>query len=121
MKILLDTSELKSLYSLLKPLCDYVPFSSAIITIVSISLTNFSRSQTSEIWELIENCEDDELHYFLNMSDNVFIQTFELNINMFMEYVYKYIERVSGVRMDSCEVIDSNIRGSTLIIDVRLG
>lgn len=120
MKILLDTSELKSLYSLLRPLCDYVPFSSALVRIVSLSLNNFSRSQSSEIWELIENCDDEELMHFLNISDSSFIKTFELNIDLFMEHVFKYVERVSGVVLDNCNFVDSEVVGSTLIIDIQL-
>lgn len=120
MRILLDTSELKSLYLLLKPLCEYVPFNNAITRIVSVSINNFSRSQSSEIWELIENCEDEELQNFLNLSNDSFIKTFELNIEILIEQVFKYIERVSGVVIDNNNVIDSNILGSTLVIDIQL-
>jgi hypothetical protein len=120
MKILLDTTELKSLYSILRPLCDYVPFSSAICRIISVSLNNYSRSQSSEIWELIENCEDEELQNFLNMSTATFTSTFELNIELLIEHVFKYVERVSGVILDNCNFVDSEVVGNTLIIDIQL-
>lgn len=121
MRLLLDTTELRSLYSLLIPLCNYVPFNSSILKIVSVSLVNFSRNSNAEIWELIENCEDDELHYFLNMSDAAFVSTFDLNIDIFMEQVHRYIENLSGVRMDNCEVINADVIGNSLVVDIIYG
>ena len=120
MRILLDTSELKYLYSLLKPLCDYVPFNSAIVRIVSVSLNNFSRSQSSELWELIENCEDEELVHFLTISDTAFIKLFELNIDMFVEHVFKHVERKSGIILDNHNVLDTDVCGNTLFIDIKI-
>ena len=119
MKILLDTSELKSLYDILKPLSDFIPFNNAICRIVTVSVSNYSRSQSSDIWELIENCDEEKLQSFLNFSNDTFTSAFELNIELLIEHVFKYIERVSGVILDNCIFVDSEVIGNTLIIDIQ--
>lgn len=118
MKVILYIDELRHTYSECRPLCDWVSFENVLKKLLLISCTDFSRTQKTEVWELLEDINYDNIDDF-NMSCSVnALNMLDINIDMFMEFLYFNINAVTGLDIEDCTIEDATIKNNILILNV---